>query len=91
MLLNTKKYLSERELKKINKNLNELEKIVMLKKFCYNNIDTVYYEDFDNYDIDDDYADYDDDKYRKTVTIRRLLKRFDRDYYKPIITDRGRF
>ena len=63
----------------------------MLKKFCDNNIDTVYYEDFDNYDIDDNYADYDDDKYRKTVTIRRLLKRFDRDYYKPIITDRDRF
>ena len=63
----------------------------MLKKFRDNNIDSVYYEDLDNYDNDDDYADYDDDKYRKIVTVRRLLKGFDRDYYKPITADRGRF
>ena len=48
----------------------------MLKKFRDNNIDSVYYEDLDNYDNDDDYADYDDDKYRKIVTVRRLLKGF---------------
>ena len=61
----------------------------MLKKFRDNNIDSVYYEDLDNYDDDDDYVDYDDDKYIKIGTIRRLFKGFDRDYYKPIITDRG--
>ena len=32
---------------------------------------------------------FDDDKYRKIGTVRRLFKGFDRDYYKPIITDRG--
>ena len=57
----------------------------MLKKFS--DIDSVYYEDLDNYD-DDDYADHGDDKYRKIGTVRRLFKGFDRDYYKPIITDR---
>ena len=41
----------------------------------------------DNYDYDD--ADYNDDKYKKIGSIRRLFKSFDRDYYNPIITDRG--
>ena len=82
-----KKYLSGSELKKINKILNELEKSLILKKSSDNNIDRVYYENLDNYD-DDDYADYEDDKYRKIGTIRRLFKGFDRDYYKLIITDR---
>ena len=59
----------------------------MLKKFSDNNTDSVYYEDLDNYDDDD--ADDDDDKYRKIGTDRRLFKGFDRDYYKPIITNRG--
>ena len=50
-----KKYLSESELNKTNKNLNELEKSLNFKKFNNNNyIDNVYYEDLDNYDDDDD-------------------------------------
>ena len=56
------------------------------KKFRGNDLDSVYYEDLGNYDYDD--ADYDDDKYRKIGSIRRLFKSFDTDYYKPIITDR---
>ena len=47
-------------------------------------------EDLHNYDDDDDdYVDYDDDKYIKIGTIRRLFKGFDRDYYKPIMINRG--
>ena len=61
----------------------------MLKKFRDNNIDSVSYEDLDNYDDNDYYADYDDDKYRKIGTVRRLFKRFDGDYYKPIIANKG--
>ena len=49
---------------------------------------SVYYEDLDNYDDNDD-ADYDDDKYRKIGSIRRLFKGFDSDYYKPVLTDVG--
>ena len=47
------------------------------------------YEDLDNYDYNYDYADYDDDEYRKIRSIRTLFKKFDSDYYKPIITDVG--
>ena len=82
-----KKYLSESEIKKTNKNLNTLEKSLILKKFN-GDIDSVYYEDFDNYD-DEDFSYADDDKYRKIGSIRRFFKLFDSDYYKPIITDRG--
>ena len=82
-----KKYLSESEIKKTNKNLNKLEKSLILKKFN-SDIDSVYYEDFDNYD-DEDFSYADDDKYRKIGSIRRFFKLFDSDYYKPIITDRG--
>ena len=87
-----KKYLSESELNKTNKNLNELEKSLIFKKFNNNNdIDSVYYEDLDNYDDDDgdDFSYADDDKYRKIRSIRALFKTFDRDYYKPIITNRS--
>ena len=51
------------------------------KKF-YGNVDSVYYDDVDYYDGADD-----DDKYRKTGSIRRLFEVFDRDYYKPIKTN----
>ena len=92
-----KKYLSESELNKTNKNLNELEKSLIFKKFNNSNdIGSVYYEDLDNYDDDDDDDDddedfsyADDDKYRKIRSIRALFKKFDRDYYKPIITNRS--
>ena len=56
----------------------------MFKKF-YGDIDSVYYQDLDNYDDDDN--NYDDDEYRKIGSIRRLFKKFDRDYYKPVRID----
>ena len=81
-----KKYLSESEIKKTNKNLTKLKKSLRFKKFR-GNIDSVNYEDLDNYDYNYDFAD--DDEYRKIGSIRTLFKELDRDYYKPIITDRG--
>ena len=66
-------------------NLNELEKSLKFKKF-HGNVDSVDYDDLDNYDDNYDFAD-DDDEYRKIGSIRRLFKGFDRDYYKPIRTD----
>ena len=56
------------------------------KKFR-GNIDSVNYEDLDNYDYNYDFAD--DDEYRKIGSIRTLFKELDRDYYKPIRTDAG--
>ena len=53
------------------------------KKFR-GNIDSVNYEDLDNYDYNYDFAD--DDEYRKIGGIRTLFKEFDSDYYKPIRT-----
>ena len=79
-----KKYLSESEIKKTNKNLTKLKKSLRFKKFR-GNIDSVNYEDLDNYDYNYDFAD--DDEYRKIGSIRTLFKEFDRDYYKPIRTD----
>ena len=81
-----KKYLFESELKKTNKNINELEKSLGFKKF-HGDIDSVDYDDLDNYDYNYDFAD--DDEYRKNWSIRILFKEFDRDYYKPIRTDGG--
>ena len=46
------------------------------------------YDDLDNYDYNYDGGD-DDDEYKKTRSIRRLFKGFDKDYYKPIRTDYG--
>ena len=56
------------------------KKSLKFKKF-YGNVDSVYYDDVDNYDD----ADY--DKYKKIGSIKRLFEGFDRDYYKPIKTD----
>ena len=81
-----KKYLSESEIKKTNKNLTKLKKSLRFKKFR-GNIDSVDYEDLDNYDYNYDFAD--DDEYRKIGSIRTLFKEFDRDYYKPIRTNYG--
>ena len=76
MLLKTKNiFLSE--IKKTNKSFNKF------KKFC--GIDSVDYEDLDKYGYKYDFAD--DDEYRKIGSIRTLLKKLDRDYYKPIKTD----
>ena len=82
-----KKYLSESEIKKTNKSLTEFTRSLRFKKFRGNDLDSVYYEDFGNYDYDD--ADYDDDKCRKIGSIRRLFKGFNSDYYKPTINDKG--
>ena len=48
---------------------------------------SVDYEDLGNYGYNYDFAN--DDEYRKIGTIRTLFKELDRDYYKPIITNRG--
>ena len=75
------RYLSESEIEEIRKTFNEFEKNLMFKK-SLDHIDSVDYEELDNYDDDGDGAD--DGEYRKIVTIRRLFKGFDRDYFKPI-------
>ena len=80
------KNLSISEIKEAGKNLTKLKKSPRLRKFC-GNIDSVDYEDLDNYDYNYDFAD--DDKYRKIGSIRTLLKKFVRNYYKPIRTDDG--
>ena len=54
----------------------------------YGNIDSVGYEDLDNYDDNYDFVD-DDDEYRKIEIIKTLFKEIDRDYYKPIRTNDG--
>ena len=53
----TKKYkhLSVSETKTSNKSLNELKKSLKFKKFC-GNIDSVDYEDLDNYNCNYDFA-----------------------------------
>ena len=71
----------------MGKNLTKLKKSLKFKKF-HGDIDSVDYDDLDNYDDNYDFAD-DDDEYRKIGSIRRLFKKFDRDYYKPIRTDYG--
>ena len=81
-----KQYLSKSEIKKTNKSFNKLKKSLRFKKFR-GNIDSVNYEDLDNYDYNYDFAD--DDEYRKIGSIRTLFKELDRDYYKPIRTDAG--
>ena len=80
-MLKTKKFLSESEVKKAKKNLNKF------KKIFGGNIDSVDYEDLDNYDYNYDFVD--DDEYREIGSIATLFKEFDRDYYKPIRTDGG--
>ena len=56
------------------------------KKFR-GNIDSVNYEDLDNYDYNYDFDD--DNEYREIGSIRTLFEELDRDYYKPIKTDVG--
>ena len=80
------KNLSISKIKKASKSLTELRKSLRFKKCC-GNIDSVDYEDLDNYDYNYDFAD--DDEYRKIGSIRTLFKELDSDYYKPITTDSG--
>ena len=68
--------LSGQEIEETRKNFNKLEKSLMFKKF-HGDIDSVDYDDLDNYDDNYDFAD--DDEYRKIGSIRRLFKGFDRD------------
>ena len=70
------RYLSTSEIEKARKNLIELKKSLRFQKF-HGNIDSVDYEDLDNYDDNYDFAD--DDKYRKIGSIRTLFKELDRD------------
>ena len=80
------RYLLASEIKKAGKNLTKLEKSLKFKMF-HGDVDSVDYDDIDNYD--DTYDADDDREYRKIGSIRRLLEEFDRDYYKPIKTDYG--
>ena len=85
---NVKNYenLSISKIKKASKSLTKLKISLRFKNFrC--NIDSLNYEDLDNYDYNYNFAD--DDEYRKIESIRTLFKELDRDYYKPIITDSG--
>ena len=83
------RHLSTSEIEEARKNLIELRKSQRFKKF-HSDIDSVDYDDLDNYDFDDDNYDFaDDDEYRRIGTIRTLFKEFDRDYYNPIRTDDG--
>ena len=77
------RHLSVSKIEEARENLNELKKKFEVKKF-HGGIDTVDYDDLDNYDDNYDFADDDDDEYRKIGSIRRLFKGFDRDYYKLI-------
>ena len=81
-----KELLSKSEIKKTNKNLKKLKKILWSKKF-QGNIDSVEYEEFNSYNNNYDFAD--DDKYRKIGSIRTLFREFDSNYYKPTRTDDG--
>ena len=80
------RYLSASEIKEVGKNLNELKKSLRFKKF-HGDIDSVDYDDFDNYDDNYDFAD--DDEYRKIGSITTLFKKFDKDFHKPIRTNDG--
>ena len=56
------RHLSESEIEEIRKKFNELEKSSMFKK-SHGNIDSIDYDDLDNYDYNYDFAH--DDEYRK--------------------------
>ena len=80
------RHVSASEIKKVGKNLTKLKKSLKFKKF-HGDIDSVDYDDLDNYDYNYDFAD--DDKCRKIGSVRTLFNDFDRDYYKSIRTDYG--
>ena len=78
------RYLSASEIEEARENLNKLKKCLSFKK-SHGNIDSVDYDDLDNYVDNYDFAD--DNECRKIGCVRALFKVFDRDYYKPIRTD----
>ena len=86
LFITLKNKLFESEIEKANKNLDKFLKSLKSNKF-QGNIDSIDYEDLDNYDNNYDFAD--DDKYRIIGSIRTLFREFDSDYYKPIRTDDG--
>ena len=63
--------LSISKIKKASKSLTKLKKSLRFKKFR-GNIDSVNYEDIDNYDYNYDFDD--DDEYRKIGSIRIFFK-----------------
>ena len=75
------RYISSSEIQEARENLNELEKGLK----CHGDIDSVDYDDLDNYD--DNYDFTNDDECRKIGSIRRLFKEFDKYFYKPIRDD----
>ena len=66
MLLKTRELRSISEIKEAGKNLTELNKSLRFKEF-HGNIDSIDYDDLDNYD--DNYDFVDDDEYRKIGSI----------------------
>ena len=67
------RHLSESETEEIRKIFNELEQSLMFKKF-HGTIDSVNYDDLDNFDYNYDFAD--DDEYRKILEhhIKNLIE-----------------
>ena len=82
------RYILASEIKKAARRLTKLKESLKFKKF-HDNVDSVDYDDLDNYDYNYDDADYDDEEYKKTGSIKRLFQGLDRDYYKPITEDYG--
>ena len=80
------RYLSTSDIKKARKNLTKLKNSPKFKKF-HGNVDSVDYDDLDNFDDNYDFANH--DEYRKIGNVRRLFKEFHKDCYKPIRTDYG--
>ena len=66
MLLKTRELRSISEIKEAGKNLTELNESLRFKEF-HGNIDSIDYDDLDNYDDNYDFAD--DDEYRKIGSI----------------------
>ena len=76
---------SELEIEEIRKTFNKLKKSLNFKK-PPKNINTIHYEDL-NSDKELNVEDDDDDKYRKTGSVRRLFEDPNRDYHKPRVID----
>ena len=57
-------------------------------KKSLNNINNIHYKDL-NSDKELNIEDADDDKYRKILSVRKLFEDPNRDYYKPIVIDKG--
>ena len=71
MLLKTRELRSISEIKEAGKNLTELNKSLRFKEF-HGNIDSIDYDDLDNYDDNYDFAD--DDEYRKIGSINIISR-----------------